>query len=86
MMSLVSSSGEVADPLPAAARAPSPPAGYRGPRAVLGRRGQHIYQLRANRGPPYKERPAGQAGRVLTIALCEDGQFIPPRPSHVHHL
>ena len=58
--------GEVADPLPAAARAPSPPAGYRGPSAVLGRRGQHIYQLRANRGPPYKERPAGQRAESLT--------------------
>ena len=29
------------------------------------RRGQHIHQLRGNRGPSYKERPAGQRAECL---------------------
>ena len=84
MMSLVSSSGEVADPLPAAARAPSATVGYRGGAVQKQTRPAHPSVARESRSA-YKERPAGQAGRVLTIALCEDGQFIPREAVYVHN-
>jgi len=80
---VTTAAGEVADPLPAAARAPLSHSSRAG--ASTGAEAAISISCVGIEVRPTKERPAGQRAESLTIALCQDGQFIPRGAVYVHN-